>query len=203
MNMENVKLITANQSIEARDSLGLSQSAVSRDTGIPRVYVSQFESGKRILADEQLITLRDYYEELGWEAIEAEPDVAQPKQRIRDGLVIPLAIPEEEAERYLEAFHFHQEKASALLSEPVPRGLFGNIYEPEAKGKVIYALMHIGASMEALMKLQGNSDGVIAPTKNEEVKNNYQYMAKLIVERFAKDSEDERFGMFLNSSSPV
>lgn len=45
---------------KARESLGLSQAKVSRDTGINRTYLSRFESGIQILPDDHLQALQGY-----------------------------------------------------------------------------------------------------------------------------------------------
>ena len=54
------------QSKDARSALGKSQGEVSKETGISRAYLSQFENGIRKLTDSELVVLKDYYEDLGF-----------------------------------------------------------------------------------------------------------------------------------------
>lgn len=60
------KLITSQQSIDARESLGLSQNYVSQQTGVGRSYMSQFENGHRSLTEYQAVKLRSFYEGEGF-----------------------------------------------------------------------------------------------------------------------------------------
>lgn len=173
--------LTPSQSMEARDSLGLSQAAVARETGTPRVYLSQFESGKRILSESQLTTLLDYYEGLGWEPEEEPQDNTDAKPRVRDGLVLPDALPDDEAELYLDAIQQNREKAMELLSEPVPRGLFGGINEEEVMSKSFNAILHLAASVKAQLALQGQSDEMAdVPKTDREIETVGQYVGKLV-----------------------
>lgn len=58
--------ITGLQSKDARSALGKSQGEVSKETGISRAYLSQFENGIRKLTDSELVVLKDYYEDSGF-----------------------------------------------------------------------------------------------------------------------------------------
>lgn len=58
--------ITPNQSRVARESLGLSQSAIAKGCGLNRSYLSQWECENKILPDAALIRLRRYLEEQGY-----------------------------------------------------------------------------------------------------------------------------------------
>jgi len=51
---------------QARESLGLSQASVSRETGLNRTYLSRFESGIQILSDANLQALQDHYATSGF-----------------------------------------------------------------------------------------------------------------------------------------
>jgi transcriptional regulator with XRE-family HTH domain len=63
-------VITPEHSKQAREELNISQSKAALGAGINRAYLSQFESGSRILDDESLENLIGYYFSQGWE----EPD---------------------------------------------------------------------------------------------------------------------------------
>ncbi|WP_297407712.1 helix-turn-helix transcriptional regulator [uncultured Cetobacterium sp.] len=58
--------ITSEQSKDARTELGLSQNDVSRQTGIGRAYMSQFENGIRKLTESQTAKLKAFYEDEGF-----------------------------------------------------------------------------------------------------------------------------------------
>lgn len=60
------KIITSAQSRDARAALGLSQNLVSKQTGIGRSYMSQFENEILRLTDSQLTKLRSFYEDEGF-----------------------------------------------------------------------------------------------------------------------------------------
>lgn len=62
----NLLKITGAQAADARAMLNLSQAKVSRETGISRSYLSQFENGSRKLANSEISSLREYYEEAGY-----------------------------------------------------------------------------------------------------------------------------------------
>lgn len=62
----NLLKITGAQAADARAMLNLSQAKVSRETGISRSYLSQFENGSRKLSNSELSSLREYYEEAGY-----------------------------------------------------------------------------------------------------------------------------------------
>jgi transcriptional regulator with XRE-family HTH domain len=60
------KTITPEQSKDARSELDLSQNYVSKQTGIGRAYMSQFENDYRKLTDSQQAKLRSFYEDEGF-----------------------------------------------------------------------------------------------------------------------------------------
>lgn len=60
-------MITSKQARDARRALRLSQIEVSRGTEIGRSYLSQFENGLRKLERSDLLSLRDFYEDKGYQ----------------------------------------------------------------------------------------------------------------------------------------
>ncbi len=44
----------------ARESMGISQSKLAKELGINRAYLSQFESGKRLLNDNEIEVIYAY-----------------------------------------------------------------------------------------------------------------------------------------------
>lgn len=62
-----IPTLTAQQSIDAREQLQLSQTKVVSATAVPRMYLSQFEMGKRLLKDSENENLFLFYESEGWQ----------------------------------------------------------------------------------------------------------------------------------------
>lgn len=69
-------MITSKQARDARRALRLSQIEVSRGTEIGRSYLSQFENGLRKLERSDLLSLRDFYEDQGYQFGGGELDTA-------------------------------------------------------------------------------------------------------------------------------
>ena len=124
---------------KARESLGLSQASVSRDTGINRTYLSRFESAVQILSDSDLQSLQDHYANLGFdfseivgtENIDQElyGDGAQTVKResctIIDGFLIPEGITPSKAEDLLDELKRHEKIIEEELSSAPNQGFFG------------------------------------------------------------------------------
>lgn len=68
-------ILTRQEFDEAVVRLRLSVSEVSKDTGIPRTYLSEFRNGDRKLRPENLAKLRDYFEGKGLEFEEEQAGV--------------------------------------------------------------------------------------------------------------------------------
>ena len=60
-------MITSKQARLARESLGMSQTVVARETGISRSYLSQFENGSLQLAKPLIDKLQEFLENKGYE----------------------------------------------------------------------------------------------------------------------------------------
>jgi transcriptional regulator with XRE-family HTH domain len=173
-------ILNPHESISARNSLDISQSAVSRDTGINRVYISQFESGKRILEDSQLNALRDNYIELGW--IPPEPNSeSQPKTKsypvkIRDGVVVLNYYSDEKIEEILSEIYAIKSDLQNSEQQEIPRGYFGNIDQDKALRRCIWILLHY----MKLYQLQESLQGKKAKNKSEieisQVETNADYV---------------------------
>ena len=58
--------ITGAQALDARKALELTQGEVSKGTGIPRAYISQFENGTRKLTRSEVVNLKDFLEDKGF-----------------------------------------------------------------------------------------------------------------------------------------
>lgn len=187
-------VLTPAQSAEARNTLGLSQAAVSNETGLPRVYLSQFESGKRILEDQWLEKLIECYEEKGWvidmdEAEAPEEDVPY-LPRVRDGFVIPDALPDESAESIMDQLYLIRQKRKTLEAEPIPT--FLGLPDNSAARRKVFQLGLICRKETALVaQLQGQMD--MEETTTDESKQKAQTLAQYadyLIEKGEKEGGD-------------
>jgi len=124
---------------KARESLGLSQASVSRDTGINRTYLSRFESAVQILSDSDLQSLQDHYANLGFDFSEiagtenidnelygdGTQTVSRESCTIIDGFLIPEGTTPSKAEDLLDELKRHEEIIEAELSSAPNEGFFG------------------------------------------------------------------------------
>lgn len=158
-----MNVLTPDQAIEARVSLNLSQAKVASDTGINRAYLSQFESGKRVLEDRYLDPLLEYYENQGWKPapdVEKQP-VAQrinsPKHslHISDGFVIAGSVNSAQEEELLEEYYQNGLELEKLSSEDLPRGFLGGLDENAAIKKSLRPLLLAARQFEIKQILHG------------------------------------------------
>lgn len=146
--------LTAQHSIDAREQLQLSQTKVASATGIPRMYISQFETGKRLLKDSENDTLFLFYESEGWqistgtngdnhETTEKPNKQHQPQTslRIRDGFVITPALDNETLETLMDEYYSIEQQLATLENMPIKRGFFGDIDEQETLNKAFPLLL--------------------------------------------------------------
>lgn len=134
-------VLTAEQSRNARDELGLSQRAVASATGLPRNILNLFELQRVLPTGDFLDTLREFYIERGAELPELddddppEPQPADPADprpdpenpprpgspdvRVIDGIAVPVGIPEERVEALLDELADIDEEIDGMLDEPV------------------------------------------------------------------------------------
>lgn len=114
-----------------RISLNLSQANVSKKTGLNRSYLSQFESGKRLLSDKDCQMLLDFYRSQGLEE-SAVPDVTieravkQRKIRLVDGIQITPGMEESLVETLFARFYANEGKLKTLLNLPIKPSLLGD-----------------------------------------------------------------------------
>src|SRR3989344_2943495 len=120
-------ILTAEQAKEARSKTRLSQGKVAADLGINRTYLSLFESGKYVLEDSVLESLRSYYQEHGYDFGGEEPAdgrvaARQAPQvrgtvRVMDGFQVVAAMPDEEAETLLSEYVEKRVKIKELCAQ--------------------------------------------------------------------------------------
>lgn len=173
-------------SISARENIGVSQSAVSRDTGINRVYISQFESGKRILEDRDKQALLDYYHELGWpENSGAGETLEDPNNMfsVKDGLIVPKTLTNDEIEDLLSELYATRESAQKMEQDSIPRGFFGGVDQDKALSNSLTILLHYMKIQRLQAKLQGRSEHLEPIQTLDKAQINRDYLDLLLDSR--------------------
>lgn len=156
-------ILTADQAKEARTTLNLSQGKVATDLGINRSYLSQFESGRRILDNSTLSKLREYYEDEGYD-FWPEPNQSTERAgramsqgsegapiRVLDGFVVPPAFPDAEADEILNEYANNKAKIVELCGKAVPLLTFFDDYDEQA-------LRYMARQYLLIEQLHGNND---------------------------------------------
>jgi len=145
MALKQPNILTRQEFDQAMVHLRLNISEVSRETSIPRTYLSEFRNGDRQLRPENLAKLRDYFEGKGLEfEEEKEAIVEQPSdnaavsdpQTDPEGiqravlairhLAIDPSITRDQAEAILEKIAANDREAEEILSLKAESGLFSD-----------------------------------------------------------------------------
>lgn len=134
-----MNILIPSEAIEARETLNLSQALVARETGMNRSYLSQFESGRRILEDRWQRKLRDHYVSMGWEQNRRQADSESPVGpapcpgiTIRDGFVIAETAAEDDLDGLLDEYHECTRLTDELGQAKLKRGFFDDLDEEGA-----------------------------------------------------------------------
>jgi len=154
-------IITPEQSIKARESLGISQAAIAKAIELSRPYLSQFEGEKRILDDETLDILKAHYISLGWTPDEdTEVSRTEPESsiKIRDGFLIPNSLPDEDLESLLDEYHATKKAIKDQEQQEAPRGWLGGIDEERTLRNGVKVMLNYMRLQKIQMKLQGQTD---------------------------------------------
>lgn len=145
-----MSILTPEQCVQAREVLGMSQSKVAREAGIPRPYISQFESGKRLLEDRLLSALKAFFIQAGWEPLgDIQPAVGEcvvalggKGSTFRDGFAIPDGLDPNEVEVLLAEYHDNTQQISDIRGRPLKREfIFGEIEEERAMDSAVELLL--------------------------------------------------------------
>lgn len=190
-----MSILTNTRAIDARATLNLSQAKVAKDIGLSRAYLSQFESGKRILEDRWLQALSNYYEELGW-GPDAAPVVNQPKSneslRVRDGFQIVAHLSDAQIEELLNEYYDNQVKIDDLSSAAAPKGMFLGLCEERAS-KTVFELMCLTCLQDQIIRALRGHDSVIGREfmRYRDVETIGQYAGVMITEALGSDVETE------------
>jgi transcriptional regulator with XRE-family HTH domain len=137
--------LTAEQSQSARHARGLSQSAVARATGINRSQLALFEVRKYLLPEDKLQTLRDYYEQSGYQPsqgkrpahtpevsdLDAEEEAQSPDVATVDGFLVPAGLDEDQSEAWLQEIAANDDEIKTLAGAKVVKDFWSG--EPLVK----------------------------------------------------------------------
>lgn len=181
MAIKHPNILTRQDFDQAMVHLRLNISEVSRETGIPRTYLSEFRNGDRQLRPENLAKLRDYFEGKGLEFDNENDDTATATDdNNRDGkavseaavtqstdpegiqravlairhLAIDPRVTREQIVAILEKIEANDREAEELLQAKAERGLFDDWSDAtDAMLKGIFGLF--SANYVLLRHLQG------------------------------------------------
>ena len=145
------------ESVMAREQLKLSQAAVARAIGLPRSYLSQFESGKRVLDDSWLEKIYEHYIEQGWEEPELENIPTNEDGNLvytRDGFVVSQHLDEETLEALLDEYYENNQRLDEIAHEGIKKGLLG-VDRRHAEGNLAAYLMISARQLHLIRQLRG------------------------------------------------
>ena len=184
-----MEILTSSQAVAARTALNLSQSKVAKDTGLNRTYLSQFESGSRILEDRWQSILHDYYQGAGWvpsaHAASSEqapaPSNSASCLKIRDGFLISGALQDAEVESLLSDYYDNQVEIEAISASEAPKGMFNAVREDRARVPVSKLFALTCQQDTILRRLRGHNVAVEPNTMDRRtIETIGQYAGSLV-----------------------
>ena len=181
--------LTTNHARAARESLGLSQAAVCRETGISRNIMSAFEQRKIVLGDEMQNRLVEFFAERGVEVagaldgptagIAVDEGVAISPAQVRDyqivdGFCVPSGLDPDRVEELLVQLDKVGSDISVLKSTACTTGMFDRYSD------------HCDSQFERLLLLCAKWRDIVLEL--------HGYESELSVGTFKKHASDERLG---------
>ena len=160
MNLKLEQVLSPANCVSAREELNLSQAKVASDTGISRPYLSQFESGKRVLEDAKQQDLLDYFGGHGWQPVVPDKESDNVSELlpyiVRDGFIVPDSISAEDVESILEEYCDNAEKIERIRAVSVERGSWsGKIDTYHANENWLAAMMLAARQFTIIQLLHG------------------------------------------------
>lgn len=212
MAIKQPNILTRQEFDQAMVHLRLNISEVSRETSIPRTYLSEFRNGDRQLRPENLAKLRDYFEGKGLEFEEqgnaesnsvpsenpitpqTDPEGIQRAVLAIRHLAIDPSITREQAEAILEKIAANDHEAEEMLQVKAENGLFSDWSEAtDAMLKGVFGLF--AANYVLLRHLQGRPLVMLAnPVEYDSIKT--------VADVFAYLFHDENAALVANQESP-
>lgn len=190
-----MNILCNTQAVAARSALNLSQAKVAKDIGLSRAYLSQFESGKRILEDRWQSSLLEYYKTKGWspEAASALTTGTEPSSiKIRDGFQVSDALDDAEIEELLNTYYENQVKIEILASTEAPKGFFEGISEERAQKPTLELLSFACHQDVILRRLRGQNkiiDCLAIPYR--EIETIGEYVGSLMAKKYGINESEQ------------
>jgi len=178
-------ILTASEAKQARLSLGISQGSVATALNINRSYLSLFEGEKYLLNDNTRNALRELYEEKGYsftgeEITEAEDgpfwseedmEMGKPNLRVIDGIEIPRATSDNQAEMLLSERIENSNKIREICAKKVKPGVFGFLFDDIDQGdldqQMDKVVMLLARNEIIVQQLQGHLDYMESDTDSK------------------------------------
>ncbi len=161
--------LTPADSKQARVKLNLSQTKAAAEAGINRAYLSQFENGSRILTDNTLNQLLDYYLSQGWadtnDPIEDEIAIQKGIIRVCDGFVIPDTTEDEVVDHLLAEYHQNETEIAKLQKQESEQGFFLGLDEDATRSKSQRLILLMARNYGIVTQLHGQE--TLLPTFKE------------------------------------
>lgn len=166
-------LLTPDGSKKARSGLNMSQAKAASGAGINRAYLSQFESGTRILDDKSADKLHSFYVTSGWE--EEQVEVIEPQAsinigeiKIQDGFVIPNQTDDEQLKRLLEQYQDNLHEIQQEGDKAAHFGFLGGLNEERTSEMSQRLITLMARNFSIVTQLHGQD--VLVPAKISEKK---------------------------------
>lgn len=173
--------LTPELSAQARSELGLSQAKVSKEIGLSRGYLSQFESGKRVLADDQVSALQEYYLSAGWKpADEQEEKPVEASVLIIDGLVVAGQI-DGSIDDLMQEYYDTKSEIDKLRSADIQRGWFGGLDHEAAEedGKKLLLLYRRLDEIKDILQGRAQSSQEVGIIEEDDIQTLGEYIDML------------------------
>lgn len=189
-----MNILNPEQARQARETLGLSQSLVSKETGISRAYISQYETGYRILEDTSQEALSEFYISQGWNPTPTPKGVTNEDPSpfiLMDGMLIVKPESEGDLEALIDEYYENDELIAELRNEPVESGwLLGGLDREGSTEKALPLLALYARQYQIKETLQGRLDDS-SKLDGAEPKTIGNFVDLVLTEKEVKSSKEE------------
>ena len=189
-----MNILNPEQARQARETLGLSQSLVSKETGISRAYISQYETGHRILEDTSQETLNEFYISQGWNPTPTPKGVTNEDPSpfiLMDGMLIVKPESESNLEALIDEYYENDELIAELRNEPVESGwLLGGLDREGSTEKALPLLALYARQYQIKETLQGRL-GDSSKLDGAEPKTIGDFVDLVLTEKETKSSKEQ------------
>ncbi len=204
MTVKRQAVITKKDFAEALEELHVSVSGVSKETGIPRAYLSAFLNHGNQLSRECAAKLRDFFEGKGIEFLSDLDDAADPEDdtpasphpRLTVGAVFHFPVRGDLAPDLVRAtvteIDRNDARAAELLERKVTRRLVSDeSYSKETEGDIRELFALFGANWTLLRYLTGVKNPLAAPAEKDTINQVLLDTVRESVERAGIATQDQ------------